>query len=79
MGASVGMGSTGIINCTVGAGVGVISFLVTSRKTQNIQADRIPTSRSGRRNKMGRMLTGGCLMPVLYAIVLVTILFSYIG
>ena len=47
------------------------AFGITKVKRRIARATGIPTTRSGRRNKVGRILTGGgCIFPMLIFVIL---------
>lgn len=50
---------------------------ITSAKRRFARATGIPTTRSGRRAKVGRMM--GCMLPVLVALIIVAMFVLLIG
>lgn len=41
---------------------------ITSAKRKIAKITGIPTTKSGRQRKLGRMLTGGCLLPIIFSL-----------
>lgn len=44
---------------------------ITSAKRKIAKITGIPTTKSGRQRKLGRMMTGGCLMPIIFALLII--------
>jgi len=47
---------------------------VTRTKQRISRATGIPLTKSGRQRKVGRMMTGGCLLPILFILLAVFLL-----
>jgi len=44
---------------------------ITSTKRKIAKITGIPTTKSGRKRKLGRMLTGGCLIPTVFCLLII--------
>lgn len=51
---------------------------VTKAKQKISRATGIPMTKAGRQRKLGAAMTGGCLLPVLFSIILFTVLIVFL-
>mgnify|MGYP000985360440 CR=1 FL=1 len=52
---------------------------ITSAKRKIAKITGIPTTKSGRQRKLGRMMTGGCLLPILVGILAIILIIMLFG
>lgn len=52
---------------------------VTKAKSKISRATGIPLTKSGRQRKVGKMVTGGCILPVLFFLLVFSALLSIIA
>lgn len=55
------------------------AFGVTKAKRKIAKATGIPTTKSGRQRKAGKIMTGGCLIPILSVTLILISIFLLIG